>query len=247
MTSKTRDQPPILALHGLGGGAYFFRGLAERLRPDYRVVAIDLPHFSGRLHADLGRRARHARGRRASGSQSSSSATRWAPSSRSRPGRRGRERIRGLIFVGGVPQVAPHIRERLSERVRALEGARDLIGWGQRVSPGVFSAATFRDRPEVVAAFERMFETQTVESLRALLPDPARGKRRAARADRDRSLRRDHRGTRPVRAAGSRRQRSSSGCRANRTWRSFPTAGHLPFLEQPDAFAAAVKAFLRTC
>ena len=27
----------------------------------------------------------------------------------------------------------------------------------------------------------------------------------------------------------------------------IPECGHLPFLEQPDAFAAAVKAFLRSC
>ena len=75
------------------------------------------------------------------------------------------ERIRAAIFVGGLPRVAPHIRERLSERVRALAGATDLDGWGTRVSPGVFAASTFVDRPEVVAAFERLFELQSVEFL----------------------------------------------------------------------------------
>jgi pimeloyl-ACP methyl ester carboxylesterase len=34
---------PILALHGVGGGAHFFRGVADRLRAPFRVVAIDLP------------------------------------------------------------------------------------------------------------------------------------------------------------------------------------------------------------
>ena len=39
----TGTGPAVLALHGLGGGAYFFRGLAERLQPEYRVVSVDLP------------------------------------------------------------------------------------------------------------------------------------------------------------------------------------------------------------
>jgi pimeloyl-ACP methyl ester carboxylesterase len=58
-------------------------------------------------------------------------------------------------------------------------------------SPGVFSHTTFRDRAEVVAAFERIPGTPHLEVI--------------------------------------------------------PTCGHLLFLEQPDAFAAAVKTFLRTC
>ena len=111
------------------------------------------------------------------------------------------ERIRAAIFVGGVPQVAPRIRERLSERVRALSGAADLVGWGKRVSPGVFSHSTFVDRPEVVAAFERLFELQSVEAYVRCCTDPARGERRADRADRDRPVPGDHRRTRPIRAA----------------------------------------------
>ena len=35
--------PPVLAIHGLGGGAYFFRSIAERLRQDYRIISVDLP------------------------------------------------------------------------------------------------------------------------------------------------------------------------------------------------------------
>ncbi len=37
------DGPAVLALHGVGGGAYFFRGLAARLGLGYRITAIDLP------------------------------------------------------------------------------------------------------------------------------------------------------------------------------------------------------------
>ncbi len=42
----TGHGPAVLALHGVGGGAYFFRGLAERLGP-YRVIAADLPGTGG--------------------------------------------------------------------------------------------------------------------------------------------------------------------------------------------------------
>ena len=39
--------PPVLAIHGLGGGAYFFRSIAERLRHDYRIISVDLPTTPG--------------------------------------------------------------------------------------------------------------------------------------------------------------------------------------------------------
>ncbi len=159
----TGTGPAILALHGLGGGAYFFRGLAERLLPDYRVVAVDLPatpdasmaRWVDALGALVDERIGHPVIVLGHSMGTIIGLEAWA---------RWPERIRAAIFVGGVPQVAPHIRERLSERVRALAGATDLGGWGKRVSPGVFAASTFGARPEVVAAFERLFEMQSVEA-----------------------------------------------------------------------------------
>ena len=116
--------PAVLAVHGLGGGAYFFRGLAERLQPDYRVISVDSArstpdNFSmatwvddlcdpgGRAHPDPVVVLGHSMG-------TILALNAWAAWP---------ERIRGLIFVGGVPQVVPRIRERLSDRLRALEGA----------------------------------------------------------------------------------------------------------------------------
>ena len=145
----------LLAIHGLGGGSYFFDGLAERLQPEYEVIAIDLPvstpDFSmatwvdelGALVADRGAEPVVILGH-SMGSMLALEAWKAWP-----------ERIRALIFVGGVPQVAPRIRERLNDRIKALEGARDLIGWGKKVAPGVFSPSTLRDRPDIVARFER--------------------------------------------------------------------------------------------
>ena len=52
---------PIVAIHGLGGGAYFFQGLATHMGNRHRVFAIDLPGtglstVAGPVHArDVGR------------------------------------------------------------------------------------------------------------------------------------------------------------------------------------------------
>src|SRR5262245_55452428 len=40
---EARQDLPMLALPGLGGGAYFFRSLAAPLATRCRLVAIDLP------------------------------------------------------------------------------------------------------------------------------------------------------------------------------------------------------------
>ena len=238
--------PAVLALHGLGGGAYFFRGLAERLQPDYRVIAVDLPVAPDTFSMDTwvndlgalvaGRTTEpvvvlgHSMG-------TILALHAWAAWP---------ERIRGLIFVGGVPQVAPRIRERLSDRVQALEGARDLIGWGPKVSPGVFSPATLRTRPEVVAAFERLFEAQAVESYvrccHILLGANAEPLVKTVAV--------------PCLAITGEHDQYAPPAAVTDFLRHLPQparlevladCGHLPFLEQPDAFAAMVKPFLRSC
>jgi pimeloyl-ACP methyl ester carboxylesterase len=237
--------PAILAVHGLGGGAYFFRGMADRLRPDYRVVAVDLPtgpdvsmkSWVGELGELAARQIRepvvilgHSMG-------TILALEAWAAWP---------QWIRGLIFVGGVPQVSPRIRERLQERMRALADAPSLAGWGSKVSTGVFSPVTFRDRPEVVSAFERLFEVQPVDAYlrccgillganaEAIVPTvtvPCV----AVTGEDDQYA--------PPEAVAAFLERIPGKPRLD----VVPACGHLPFLEQPAAFAAAVKSFLRTC
>ena len=241
----TGTGPADLALHGLGGGAYFFRGLTDRLQPDYRVIAVDLPtspHVSmaawvdelGRLTADEIRDPVVLLGHSMGTILALEAWAAWP------------ERIRGLIFVGGVPQVAPRIRERLTDRVRALDEASTLAGWGSKVSPGVFSPATFRDRPEVVAAFERLFEMQSVDAY-------VRCCRILLGANAETIV-----GTVTVPCVGITGEDDQyappdavaaflEAIPGNPRLEIIPGCGHLPFLEQPDAFAAAVKSFLRTC
>jgi 3-oxoadipate enol-lactonase len=240
----SRPDPTVLAIHGLGGGAYFFRGLADRLQPDHRIVAVDLPttpDVSMKTWVDeLGTLAAgiqvpvvllgHSMG-------TILALEAWAAWP---------ERIRGLIFVGGVPQVSPRIRERLDERVRALDGAPNLVGWGRKVSPGVFSPATFRDRPEVVSAFERLFETQPVDgyvrACRILLGANAEAIVRTVTVP-SVGLTGEHDQYAPPDAVAAFLARIPGNPRLE----IIPDCGHLPFLEQPEAFAAAVNSFLRTC
>jgi 3-oxoadipate enol-lactonase len=242
----TGTGPTVLAVHGLGGGAYFFRGLAERLQPGYRVISVDLPvtpdTFSmetwvddlGALVAERVAEPVVLLGHSMGTILALEAWAAWP------------DRIRGLIFVGGLPQVAPRIHERLSDRVRALERASDLDGWGQKVSPGVFAPATFRNRPEVVAAFERLFETQAVDTYlrccRILLA--ANATPIVPTVDVPcLAVTGEHDQYAPPAAVAEFLQQLPRCPR----FEVLTDCGHLPFLEQPEAFATVVKSFLRTC
>jgi pimeloyl-ACP methyl ester carboxylesterase len=244
--------PAVLAIHGLAGGAYFFGGFAKRLQSEYRVLSIDLP----------------GTGRSTSGAAGYSMETGIADLSELvtkyveqpivlvghsmgtiiglKAWARHPELIRGLVFVGGLPQVRPLIRERLTQRLNTLGSARDLIGFGAQVSPGVFSAGTMRDRPEVVASFERMFELNTLDTytrcLRILLDSTADDVVQtvdtpciAVTGDEDQYA--------PPDAVATFLQQIPR----QRKLHVIPGCGHLPFLEVPELFASTVKGFLRTC
>jgi 3-oxoadipate enol-lactonase len=249
--------PPVLALHGLGGGTHFFEGFAERMHDQHRVLSVDLPG-TGRSAsassfsmaswvADLGTllaERTDAAGMplepvaivgHSMGTMIALKAWEAWP-----------QRIRALILVGGLPEVRPIIRERLSQRVAALEHARDLTGWGAKVSPGVFSPATIRGQPDTVRRFERAFEAQSVESYvrctRILLDANAS---QAARTV-----------TVPTLLVTGADDQYAPPDATTVFARDIPRAvqvevmadcGHLPFLERPDAFVAVVKSFLRTC
>lgn len=244
------DGSALLAVHGLGGGAWFFTPLIDRLRDECRVIAVDLPG-TGRSPAragftldgwvtDLGALVR-ARGAapvvllgHSMGAIIALRAWRAWP-----------EMIRGLVLVGGLPRARPAIRERLSDRLAALERESSLAGWGRQVSPGVFSPAAFRDRPEIVSGFETAFESQDINSYRrsiqVLLDADATGIASTV--------------TVPTIIISGADDQYAPPASIQGFAREFPTppkvemlaeTGHVPFLERPDAFAAAVSLFLRS-
>jgi 3-oxoadipate enol-lactonase len=170
--------PPVLALHGVGGGAYFFHGLSDRLQNRYRIVAVDYPGVgfstAGRgafsldgWVADLGGFVADTFDRPVVVLGHSLGTIVGLEVWRSWP-----SRIAGMVFVGGLPEVRPPVRERLTDRSRAIR-QDGIEGWGVKVAAGVFSAASVRQHPEAVGMFARLFETQPpdvyVESLRILM------------------------------------------------------------------------------
>ena len=241
--------PCVLALHGLGGGAYFFGGFARRLQPSYRVLSVDLPG-TGRSAAEgppsidnwIDRLGRLIDEQRAAPvvllghSMGTIVALRayaaWP------------DRIKALVFVGGLPRARPVNRERLSARLAALEGARDLAGWGPSVSPGVFSPATLAGQPELVALFERLFEAQSLDAYvawtRALLDADATHLVGSVRVPCLAVTGADDQYAPPDAMAAF-----VQGLPHQTRLEVIGACGHLPFLEQPEAFARVIDSFLR--
>lgn len=160
---RAGDGPPVLALHGVGGGSYFFRGLAERMGLRYQVIATDLPTHS----------SPDEEGQPASMASWAEGVQEFIETHIQEPVaivghslgtilalevfRRCPERIRGLVFVGGLPEVRELMVTRLRERVASI-AATGMAGWGPGVSPGVFGKRAQETRPEVVGLFERLLE-----------------------------------------------------------------------------------------
>jgi len=230
--------PRVVALHGVGGGGYFFRDLAAALEGRYRVRAPDLVGRGGsfsfddwlnglRLVLDDPGGPAFVIGHSLGTIIALELWRRWPDS------------IRGIVFVGGLPRPREVIRERLAARIAAIRADGTLAGWGPKISPAVFSARSRSEHPDVVSMFERRFEAQDpgryLRSLELLIAADAR----------------DVVPTVTVPCA------SISGAEdfyappedvtaflahlpAPAESIVLPEVGHVPFFEAPDAFAAAV-------
>jgi pimeloyl-ACP methyl ester carboxylesterase len=118
-----------------------------------------------------------------------------------------------------------------------------MDGWGPKVSPGNFSPASFRDRPEVVGLFERLFELQPpdayIRSVEILLGASATAVVPTV--------------TVPVCSVSGADDQYAPPDAVQAFVSAFPrppqpvilpSVGHLPFFEAPVAFARAVGTFL---
>jgi pimeloyl-ACP methyl ester carboxylesterase len=241
--------PALLALHGLGGGAYFFRSLGALLEPHCRTVAVDLPGtgWSGGdvpramdgWIADLGELVRtfvrepvvivgHSMGTILALKASQA----WP------------DWIRGLVFVGGLPAARQPIRTKLASRAEAIT-EHGIGGWGVQMAPGVFAPESLRRRAELVGMFERLFEAQDpasyVACINLLITESAVDAVPAVRV--------------PCLAITGANDLYAPPDDVHAFVRQIPgpprhlvipDCGHLPFLETPDVFARYVRAFVES-
>lgn|GEM_PF-841654 len=189
---------PVVCLHGIGGGAYFFTGFGRRLaqlpagaeqaaRADgvdtspYRVITIDLPgtgfsRASADAPVDFTLDGMAADLGEFVESHIGGPVVLAGHSFGTILALKAFETwkpgsIRGILFVCGLPKARPNIHERLSARAAEIRagGARGVRGWGPRVSPGVFAPRTLAQQPEVVGLFERLFEEQVPETYTRII------------------------------------------------------------------------------
>lgn len=242
------EGPPVLALHGVGGGAYFFRGLAKRLGLAYRVSATDLPS-----------------GLRSDGSADPASMAGWADGLSelvaariATPAvvvghslgtilalelwRRRPDLIRAMVFVGGLPRVRDAVRPRLQERLEAVAGG-GMVGWGPKVAAGVFGRRAFQTTPETIGMFERLLELHPastyIRNMNALLAADAVDVPPTVTVP-CLSISGTEDSYAPPESVAEFVQ--SLGTRCEQVL--LDGVGHMPFFERPEAFTAAVGRFL---
>ena len=238
----------MLAVHGLGGGAWFFTALGRRVAGDCRLLAIDLPgtgrSTAGRPPsielwvADLRDLIERYVGEPAILLGHSMGTIIALHAAAAWP-----EWLRGLVFVGGLPEPLDRVKQRLTERIAEVT-AHGMAGSGALVTANNFAAATIRNQPELTAMFERLFESQDLDAYvrccRILIGASAHSAIGSVRGPCLSITGTEDQYAPPELVAGFVR-RLPVRCREE----ILADCGHFPFLEQPDAFAGMVRSFVR--
>lgn len=239
--------PAILCLHGVGGCAHWFRGLANRLQDRFRVLALDLPGTGANRegHAPFSiERAADALAQWLAGHETSPVAL-LGHSMGAIIGLRlaARMRLHSLLSVGGLPAVTPANHKRLSERA-ALIRAQGMAGLAWRVAEGNFSKSTLSRRPELAALFGALWESQSAEAY-------LEGLDSLLEADAGPFL--PHatmpclvlRGAEDGYAPAEESRRFAASLPGPVRFVELEGCAHMPFLEAPEAFAEAIAEFLK--
>ncbi|HLX59674.1 MAG TPA: alpha/beta hydrolase [Planctomycetota bacterium] len=155
--------PPLVCIHGLGGGAYFFSGMAEALKNRVRVIAFDLPGagFSRRAHEPFSfeRCAEmivELAAKRAGGpfillGHSLGTILALKVSARIPEG------VRKIISVGGLPEALPLVKIRLRERAELIR-KNGMPGIGDSALPVMLSEKSMLSMPDKVFLLRRLLE-----------------------------------------------------------------------------------------
>jgi pimeloyl-ACP methyl ester carboxylesterase len=239
--------PTLLCLHGLGGGTHFFGALGQNLSNRVNTVAVDFPgpglsaatsRFSfdeaARLIVELIRHdsltAPVLLGH-SMGTIVALEVVRQAP-----------DLVRGLVLVGGLPEPRTEARARLAARIEHVR-RHGMAGLGEHVAAANFARQTREERPEVAAVFARAFEMQDADAYIATaealcrwtarpLPPLEHVRCLVITGEEDLYAPPDSVGDFVRALPPDTRFEILRGC------------GHLPFLEQPPAFAEIVAGFL---
>lgn len=238
---------PLLCLHGVGGTGVWFKGLGLRLRDRFRVIALDLPGTGANRegHGPF------------SIERCADTLARWLASRETAPAAvlghsmgtliglhlNAKIRLHSLLCVGGLPAVTPANHRRLSDRADLIR-REGMGGLAWKVAEGNFCKATLAQKPELAALFGRLWETQSagayLEGLDSLLAADAGPLLPGATLP---SL--VLRGAEDNYAPAEESRRFAAALPGLKRTVELPGCAHMPFLEDPEAFAAAIAGFLR--
>ena len=241
------DGRTLLCLHGLGGGAHFFAGLGQALAGRCHTVAFDFPgsglsapsapftfERAAQLVLDLFARQGWTAPVLLGHSMGTIVALEVV--------RHARDLVGGLVFAGGLPEPRQDARARLAQRIEEVQ-RHGMAGLGERVVMANFARRTQEERPELTALFARAFEMQRadayIETAEALIAWEART---LPSLDRVPCL--VITGDEDVYAPPEAARAFAQSLPPNTPFEVVRDAGHLPFLEQPAAFAEIVARFI---
>ncbi len=240
--------PALLCLHGVGGCGAWFRGLAERLKHRFRILALDLPGTGVNREGQAPFSLEHSTEVLAHylTTQEPEPVSILGHSLGTMIGMQLAlacpEKVRAMLCVGGLPAVTRANHQRLSER-REIIRKQGMAGLGWKAAMGNFSRTTLADKPEILALYARLWESQSalayIEGIDALL-----------------SASLDHltaavkipcwvlRGCEDGYAPPEESRRFFASLPGTKRWIEMPDCAHMPFLESPAAFAGIVTEFL---
>ena len=237
----------VVALHGLGGGGYFFAGIGRSSASRVRAICPDMP---GSGFSRRGERAvsfdrfadrvvqlieRKTAGRVALLGHSMGTIVALKVYARIP------DRIGSLIFVGGLPAPLPEAQARLRDRA-GLARTAGMAAVAPTIVPVVFATRSLQAMPDKVAMFQRLLASSDAEGYAqtalALADASAEDVVPRVRVPCLCVTGTEDRYAPPgaVRAFAN----SISGA----AYQELVDCGHMPFFEAPDAFNDVVKSYL---
>jgi pimeloyl-ACP methyl ester carboxylesterase len=241
--------PPrtLIALHGLGGGAYFFAAMGRSLASHGRSLCPDLPgsgfsrrgdqpitfeRFTNVVVQLIDRKttAPIALMGHSMGTIIALKVYARIP-----------DRIGSMIFVGGLPAPLPEAQARLRERA-ALARSAGMAAVAATIAPVVFSRRSLDAIPDSVAMFQRLLAQSDAEGY----AQTATALADASAADIVPRVRI------PCLCLTGKEDRYAppdavqnfADSIPGSIYQELPDCGHMPFFEAPDAFTEIVRGFL---